>query len=247
MLYLGETGISKLYLGETPIAKAYLGENLVWGGTTPPPIHFVTAIESDGTACAVVPHVQQNVENAKVRMLFRLPSVLDGSSPLRDKNLFGYSQNDSRWGLNNYNPFDSRPVANHVVCQIYSGGGMVGQFPWTDYSTSQYHELVVTRLDGQIEIYVDNQLVASSSNGTTPVNGRYGVFTQNDIAGDAVNPISGRTPSGVAIAEFDTWDGGTLATSLRACLDDSDVPCFYDLVSETYVRTVSGGSFIAVT
>ena len=146
-------------------------------GPDKPPIHFVTAIESDGTACAVVPHVQQNVENAKVRMLFRLPSVLDGTSPLRDKNLFGYSQNDSRWCLNNYNPFDSRPVANHVVCQIYSGSGIVGQFPWTDYSTSQYHELVVTRLNGQIEIYVDNQLVASSSNGTTPVNGRYGVFT----------------------------------------------------------------------
>lgn len=34
MLYLGETGISKLYLGETPIAKAYLGENLVWKKTT---------------------------------------------------------------------------------------------------------------------------------------------------------------------------------------------------------------------
>ena len=77
--------------------------------------------------------------------------------------------------------------------------------------------------------------------------GRYGVFTQNDIEGDGIKPINGRTPSGVAIAEFDTWDGGTLATSLRACLDENDVPCFYDLVSITYVRTVSGGSFIVAS
>lgn len=245
MLRLGSKNVSKLFLGGRAIANAYLGNKLVWPSS--PPIHFVTAIESDGVACTVVPHVQQNVENAKVRMVFRLPQVLDGNSPLRDKNMFGYSLNDSRWCINNYNPYDSRPSAKHVVCQIYSGSGMSAQFPWTDYSTTQYHELVVTRINGQIQVFMDNILVRSSTNSTTPVMGRYGVFTQNDIDGDGVNPISGRTPSGVAIAEFDTWDGGILATSLRACLDESNVPCFYDLVSETYVRTVSGGSFIVAS
>lgn len=50
MLYLGETGISKLYLGETPIAKAYLGENLVWSATQPLPYDAeVKYLESTGT------------------------------------------------------------------------------------------------------------------------------------------------------------------------------------------------------
>ena len=50
MLYLGETGISKLYLGETPIAKAYLGESLVWSATQPLPYDAeVEYLESTGT------------------------------------------------------------------------------------------------------------------------------------------------------------------------------------------------------
>ena len=229
------------------VAKLMMGGASGGGGS----VNFVDGVQSDGTACIVVPHVQQNGNDAKVRLVFRLPSVLDGSSPLRDKNLFGYSKNDSRWCLNNYNPFDSRYNHNCVVCQIYSGNGMVNgtQIDWPQMfgTVTGFHELVVTRQDGYVTLFADGTQKARTAQTGTPVNGRYGLFTQNDIDGDAVNPIRGRTPSGTPVAEFDTWDGGELVTSLRACIDPNGVACFYDLVSQQYLYSVSGGSFEVVS
>lgn len=214
-------------------------------------VHFVDAVQSDGTACIVVPHVQQNVKDAKVRIVFRLPSVLDRQSPLRDKNIFGYSKNDSKWLLNNYNPFDSRATHNCVVCQIYCGNGMVSgsQIDWPKMfsSVSGFHELVLTRKNGHVTMLADGVQKVNTAQTGTPVNGRFGLFTQNDIDGDAVNPIAGRTPSGTPVAEFETWDGGVLVTSLRACIDPFGVACFYDLVSQQYIYSVTGGSFQAVS
>lgn len=215
------------------------------GGTS---VKFIDAAESDGTACIVVPHVQQNVNDAKVRIVFRLPSVLNGQSPLRDKNIFGYSKNDSRWVLNNYNPFDSRASHNCVVCQIYSGNGMVtgSQIDWPQMfsSVSGFHELVLTRQNGYVTMLADGVQKVNAAQTGTPVNGRFGLFTQNDTDGDAVNPIVGRTPQDVAVSAFDTWDGGELVVSLRPCIDPQGVVCFYDLVSKAYQYSVSGGTFI---
>ena len=211
-------------------------------------VRFIDAAESDGTACIVIPHVQQNVNDAKVRIVFRLSSDLSGNSPLRDKNIFGYSKNDSRWLLNNYNPFDSRASHNCVVCQIYSGNGMVtgSQIDWPQMfsSVSGFHELVLTRQNGYVTMLADGVQKVNAAQTGTPVNGRFGLFTQNDIDGDAVKPIAGRTPRDVAVSAFDTWDGGVLATSLRPCIDPQGIVCFYDLVSETYQYSVSGGTFI---
>ena len=212
-------------------------------------VRFVDAVQSDGTACIVVPHVQQNVNDAVVRIVVRPPSDLSASSPLNIKNLFGYSKNDSRWGLNNYNQYDGRYGFKTVAGQMYSGGGMVGgvQFYWKDIQDGNFHEIVVKRVGGNVSVLIDGSLFVSASATGTPVNGRYGLFTQNDIDGDAVNPLAGRTPSGTPVAEFDTWDGGVLATSLRACVDPFGVTCFYDLVSQQYIYSVTGGSFQAIS
>lgn len=210
-------------------------------------IDYVPALGSDGTACIVVPHVQQHVNNAKVRICFRLPSVLSGQSPLRDKNLFGYSKGDRRWELNNYNPYDNRTGHKCVVCHIYCGNGLVsGQIDWPQMfdSTSGFHEIVVTRQNGYVTLLADGVQKFSVAQTGTPVNGRYGLFTQNDIDGDAVNPINGRTPSGTPVSEFDTWDGEELATLLRPCRDQQGILCFYDLVSARYIYSATGGSFI---
>lgn len=232
----------------TSVAKLMMGGASGGGGGS---VTFVDAVQSDGTACIVVPHVQQNVNDAKVRIVFRLPSVLNGQSPLRDKNIFGYSKNDSRWLLNNYDPFDSRASHNCVVCQIYCGNGMVSgsQIDWPQMfsSVGGFHELVLTRQNGYVTMLADGVQKVNAAQTGTPVNGRYGLFTQNDIDGDAVNPIAGRTPSGTPVAEFDTWDGGELVTSLRACIDPNGVACFYDLVSQQYLYSVSGGSFEVVS
>lgn len=214
-------------------------------------VRFVDAVQSDGTACIVIPHVQQNIDDAKVRIVFRLPADLGATSPLRDKNLFGYSKNDSKWLLNNYNPYDSRTAHMCVVNQLYCGDGMVNysQIDWSLMfsDTSEFHELVISREGRFVRFLADGIQKFRTKRTGTPVKGRFGLFTQNDIDGDAVNPIAGRTPSGTPVAEFDTWDGGVLATSLRACIDPFGVACFYDLVSQQYIYSVTGGSFQEVS
>ena len=106
-----------------------------------------------------------------------------------------------------------------------------------------FHEIVVARQDGYVTLFADDVLKVRTEQTGTPVSGRFGLLTQNDIDGDAVNPLPGRTPQGIAVAEFDIWDGGQLATSLRPCIDNG-VPCFFDLVSQSYIYSATGGAFI---
>ena len=114
-------------------------------------------------------------------------------------------------------------------------------------SVTGFHEIIATRQDGYVTMFADGTQKVRVAQTGTPVNGRFGLLTQNDTEGDAVNPMSGRTPAETPVAEFDTWDGGVLATSLRACIDPFGVACFYDLVSQQYIYSVTGGSFQAVS
>lgn len=203
-------------------------------------IKFIPYAASDGTACIVVPHVTQDVQNGKLYIRIKSPPNF---SYLNGKNLFGYSRRDSNFLLNNYN--DAYRGGRLI---IYSGNTAVCWFLYSTWlSSNQAHDITITKQGRAIIVNVDGVQAASGNAGTTtPVKGRYGLLTQNDIDGDAVNPISGRTPTEVAVAAFDTWDGDTLATSLRPCIDPNGVVCFFDLVSNQYIYSVSGGSFVAV-
>ena len=204
-------------------------------------IEFIPYAASDGTACIVVPHVQQDVNDAEVSITLKSPS--NPYSVLRSKNLFGYSLNDSKWGLNNYNDGNS----SRMEFQLYSGTALAGRIYWQqDLSAGNTYTIDVKRKNGYVTLSVDGVQKTSSAQSGTPVQGRYGLFTQNDISGDAVKPISGRTPANVPVSAFDTWDGGALVTSLRPCIDPNGVVCFFDLVSNQYIYSVSGGSFVAV-
>lgn len=204
-------------------------------------IEFIPYAASDGTACIVVPHVQQNVNDSEVSITFKSPS--SSYSVLRQKNLFGYSQNDSRWCLNNYNDGSS----SSMEFQLYSGVSFVGKIYWQQVLLAgNTYTINAKRKSGYVTLSVNGAQKISRAQSGTPVQGRYGLFTQNDIAGDAVNPMRGRAPANVPVAAFDTWDGGTLVTSLRPCIDPGGVVCFFDLVSNQYIYSVSGGSFVAV-
>lgn len=204
-------------------------------------IKFIPYAASDGTACIVVPHVQQNVNDAEVSITLKSPS--NPYSVLRSKNLFGYSLNDSKWVLNNYNDGSS----SRMEFQLYSGTAFVGRIIWQEVLLAgNTYTIDMKRKSGYVTLSVNGEQRISRAKSGTPVQGRYGLFTQNDINGDAVNPIRGRTPANVPVSAFDTWDGGALVTSLRPCIDPGGVVCFFDLVSNQYIYSVSGGSFVAV-
>lgn len=151
MLYLGETGISKLYLGETPISKAYLGENLVWGGSEPQPMTLnLNGLSIGGINC--------NINGLSNQTLMGWVLVSSGKWEWADGPAWLES---GGWGGTYF-------AHNSGTMEVRFGTGSASskkQFPYT-FQNGVWHHYCFTRGDGSYKFYLDGTLQETQSGST---------------------------------------------------------------------------------
>ena len=99
-------------------------------------------------------------------------------------------------------------------------------------------------LDGkfQLEGIDTNENAASNHTGLMHW---FGIFAESDGTSDnAMRP--NKCPTGVDIQSISLETDDGMQFDVRACLDKSNVPCFYNMVTKSYVYSRGTGVFIGV-
>lgn len=218
-----------MYLGNTEISKAYLGNTLVFqkGGSPTPP-----------QPQPILPAGYTELAYVATNSNAYIDTGVAGATDLEITTKFyvgSYVQYASVYG----NYIDQSYNYNRVILgsetSLYVAGGLNLSQAVSGFSLSAVHTLVVNSttaiLDG-----VSTSVTAAS--GTTS--------TKNICLGNraADNPVERNI--GLRIYSFEIKKNGTTVLNLVPAMRDSDDAVgFYDLVSDTFVKSLTGTEFTA--
>lgn len=201
-------------------------------------------VYSDGIAYTAIPHVHSSVYKGRVSFAF---SCLPGFVVFA-KNLFGGSTADRNWVMNCYNEADNKTTGLGNRIELYAGSAYV-RFDRVYYSSA----VGVRR---EVSFKLENYTITGNLDGVVKTKttyspmtrGRICLFTQNNVAGEAVSPVANRVPINVAIHYFRYWDGDVLAADLIPVrLFATGEVGFFDRVSRSYVMNLAGhGAFAGI-
>lgn len=231
MIKLGNNNIGKMYLGSNSIGKAYLGSNLVFqkgGSPTPTPPQPQPILPAGFTELA---YVATN-SNAYI------DTGVAGATDLEITTKFyvgSYIQYASVYG----NYIDENYNYNRAILgsetSLYVGGGLNKSQSVSGFSLSAVHTLVVNSttavLDG-----VSTSVTAATGNANT----------KNICLGNRAADNPAERNIGLRIYSFEIKkDGTTVLNLVPAMRDSDDAVGFYDLVSESFVKSLTGTEFTA--
>ena len=141
---------------------------------------------------------------------------------------FGAYPNTGEWEIRSFGLYQ-----NHVPSQQF----------WMHYcsntssSLSQiiYESVITLSKDG---LYMNDTKLCSTNNNTFTSDNTMYIFSGH---GNSTNnqPMAGR------IHYFKIWESDILVRDFRPALDENEVPCFFDEVSQTYFYNIGEGDFIA--
>lgn len=201
------------------------------------------AVKSDGNAWCFAPtKINDAVEfefNAKLRI----------SSFQSDYNLFGCNP----YLIGTYSWSSTNKVAiNNIKTS--------SDFYWltVEQMKDNLHDLKVKRvwnaaktymkyscwLDGQFQL----EGIDISDNAASKHTGSmywFAIFAETNVtSGGAMRPS--KCPTGVDIQSINLKTDAGMQFDIRACLDKSNEPCFYDIVTKSYIYSRGTGAFIRV-
>ena len=229
MSYIGNTKIGKMYLGNTGIAKAYLGNTLVFQkGGSPTPPQPQPILPAGFTELA---YVATN-SNAYI------DTGVAGATDLEITTKFyvgSYVQYASVYG----NYIDSNYNYNRVILgsetSLLAAGGLNQSQSVSGFSLSAVHTLVVNSTTAILD-----------GNSTSITAAAKTANTKNICLGNrnTDNPVERNI--GLRIYSFKiNKDGTTVLNLVPAMRDSDDAVGFYDLVSESFVKSLTGTEFTA--
>lgn len=228
MIKLGSNSIGKIYLGSSSIGKAYLGSNLVFqkGSSPTPPQPILPAgyaellyVTTNGLA-----HIDTGVAGAsdlEIKVKFLINTYVQYAS------IYGNYIDETY----NYN----RAILGTSNTALIIGGGLNRGNSVSGFSLKHVHTLTVNSttaiLDGNSTTLPQQSYTANSKNITLGASGSSTPW-ENNI--------------GLRIYSFEIKKNGTTVLNLVPAIRDYDGAVgFYDLVSESFVKSLTGTEFIA--
>lgn len=220
---VGSNEVKDILIGDTQVLKVYRGEEVVWErGGLPSGYTEVKYLRSSGTQYINTGiSVIQNL-NYKIKFKFYSGSIGNGWN-----NLFGvYSTSGGN-------------VSFTIIFHSYYGYMQVYSSKNSYIAkTNNYRETDITIVKDGMNVYLNDELFGTLSN--AQVTGRYiYLFTSN--AGDY--PKTDAVAKNLIIYSLELYDNTTLIQKLIPCLDNNNVPCFFDMVSRQTFYNAGTGTF----